>query len=141
MFAALIALDKKTEASPYFLPSLLALLVALLLFLRGREMLAHLMSRYALLARHGEASASLAVLEYREMLRLLERAGFTKAPGQTAHEFASQIAPLELAGPVTQLTTLYQSARFGEHPARIEQMSTLIASIRAAIKRGVRSSK
>ena len=141
MFTALIALDKKTEASPYFLPGILAILVVILIFLRGREVLAHLMARYALLARHGDASPSLAVLEYREMLRLLERGGWTKAPGQTAHEFAAQIAPLELAGPVAQLTTLYQSARFGEHPARIEQMSALIASIRATIKRGVHSTR
>ena len=34
--AAIVALDKNTEASPYFLPSLLVFLVALLFYLRGR---------------------------------------------------------------------------------------------------------
>jgi protein-glutamine gamma-glutamyltransferase len=136
VIAEIIALDKKTEASPYFLPIMLVLLIALLLFLRGREMMAHLMARWALLARHGDASPSLAVLEYREMLRLLEKAGWKKTPSQTAAEFAAQIAPLEIAGPVAQLTTLYESARFGEHPARIEQMSGLIGAIREIVKRG-----
>jgi hypothetical protein len=36
---------------------------------------------------------------------------------------------------------MYQAARFGEHPARIEQMSALVASVRDAVKRGVRASK
>jgi protein-glutamine gamma-glutamyltransferase len=135
LIAGIISLDKKTEASPYFLPSVLVLLVVLLIFLRGRDLLAHLMARWTLLARHGDASPSLAVLEYREMLRLLEKAGWRKTPSQTADEFAAQISPLEIAGPVAQLTTLYQSARFGEHPAPIEQMSSLVASIRELIKR------
>ena len=37
------------------------MLVALLIFLRGRDMLSHLMARWALLARSGDAKASLAV--------------------------------------------------------------------------------
>jgi protein-glutamine gamma-glutamyltransferase len=134
LLAGIIALDKKAEASPYLLPSLLVLLVALLIFLRGRELFSHLMARWALLARHGDASPSLAVLEYREMLRLLEKAGWRKAHSQTAGEFASQIAPLEIAGPVAELTDLYHRARFGEHRPSIEQMSSLLASIRELIK-------
>jgi transglutaminase-like putative cysteine protease len=136
LLAEIIKLDKKTEASPYFLPTILAILIALLIFLRGRDMLSHLMARWALLARSGDAKASLAVFEYREMLRLLEKAGWRKSHSQTAEEFAAQFHSHELAGPVAQLTNLYQSARFGEHPARIEHMSTLIASIREMIKRG-----
>jgi transglutaminase-like putative cysteine protease len=141
LLAEIITLDKKTEASPYFLPGILVLLIVLLIILRGRDLLTHLMARWALLARSGDAKTSLAVFEYREMLRLLEKAGWRKHPSHTAEEFAAQFAPNELAGPVAQLTNMYQAARFGEHPARIEQMSALVASVRDAVKRGVRASK
>jgi protein-glutamine gamma-glutamyltransferase len=141
MLAEIILLDKKTEASPYFLPGVLVLLIVLLLILRGRDLLTHLMARWTLLVRSGDAKASLVVFEYREMLRLLEKAGWDKAQSQTAEEFASQFTHHELAGPVGQLTNLYHAARFGEHPAKIEQMSALVAAIRDAVKRGVRAAK
>ncbi len=126
----IVELDKKTEASPYFLPSILALLVALLVFLRGREMFGYLMARWSLRARTGDATASLAVLEYREMLRLLEKRGWRRMPAQTAEEFAAKIPSREIAGPVAELTKLYQSARFGDHPAPVARMSNLLTMIR-----------
>jgi hypothetical protein len=39
-----------------------------------------------------------------------------------------------LAAPVSKLTELYQSARFGDHPARVEQMSSLLKMIREALR-------
>src|SRR5271170_2003118 len=84
----IVRLDKKTEASPYFLPGVLAFLVALLIYLRGRSMFGYLAARWSLRARSsGNVTASLATLEYREMLRLLERRGWKKSPSQTALEF------------------------------------------------------
>jgi hypothetical protein len=139
--AEIIKLDKVTEASPYFLPGVLVLLIALLVILRGRDLLTHLMTRWALLMRSGDAKTSLVIFEYREMLRLLEKAGWRKSESQTAEEFASQFSRLELASPVSQLTNLYHAARFGEHPAKIEQMSALVAAIREAVKRGVHAAK
>jgi transglutaminase-like putative cysteine protease len=41
----IVKLDKQTEASPYFLPSILVFLVALLIYLRGRSMFGYLMAR------------------------------------------------------------------------------------------------
>ncbi|MFZ3215523.1 MAG: DUF3488 and transglutaminase-like domain-containing protein [Candidatus Acidiferrales bacterium] len=127
----ILRLDKKTEASPYFLPSLLAVLVALLMYLRGRAMFAYLMARWSLRARNpGNVTASLATLEYREMLRLLEKRGWKKSPSQTAQEFAAAIPAGDVAAPVAQLTALYQSARFGDRPAPAQQMSALLSAIR-----------
>jgi protein-glutamine gamma-glutamyltransferase len=132
---ALLALDRKTEASPYFLPGVLVLLVALLLYLRGRWMISHLVARWRLRAsRSGNLTASLAALEYREMLRLLENRGWKKPVSQTPFEFAAAIPQADLAAPVAQLTELYLSARFGHHPARIEQMSSLLRSIRESLR-------
>jgi transglutaminase-like putative cysteine protease len=138
----IVKLDKKTEASPYFLPSILSFLVALLIYLRGRSMFGYLMARWSLRARTtGDVTASLATLEYREMLRLLERRGWKKSPSQTALEFAAAIPAAEIAAPVAQLTALYQSARFGDRPAPAQQMSALLGAIREFTRAGKLSSK
>jgi len=131
----LMAVDRRVEASPYFLPSLLMILLALLIYLRGRSLIAYLVARAALRARRGgNLSASLASLEYREMLRLLEKRGWKKTPGQTPLEFAADIPGPELAGAVVRFTELYQSARFGDHPAPVNQMSELMHSIRDSVR-------
>jgi protein-glutamine gamma-glutamyltransferase len=127
----IVALDKKIEASPYFLPGALLFLVLVLFALRGRAMLGYAITRWSLRARRGgKLTASLAALEYREMLRLLEKRGWKKAPSQTPLEFAAAIPVPEFSTPVGQLTQLYQLARFGDHPAPVEQMSSLLRTIR-----------
>jgi hypothetical protein len=127
--------DRKAEASPYFLPALLLFLIGLLFSLRGRLMIGYLVARWSLRARRGgNLTASLAALEYNEMLRLLEHRGWKKAASQTPLEFASALPAPELMAPVAQLTELYQSSRFGSHPARIEQMSSLLHLIRDSLR-------
>jgi transglutaminase-like putative cysteine protease len=131
----LMALDHRTEASPYFLPGVLAFLVGLLIYMRGRPLIGYLIARWRVRARRGgNLTASLASLEYREMLRLLEKRGWKKAPSQTALEFASAIPAADIAAPVAQLTALYQSARFGDHPTPVAQMSALLRAIRESVR-------
>jgi hypothetical protein len=141
----LAALDRKVEKSPWFLPGVLVLLVALLFGLRGRSMIRYALARWSLRARRGgNLTASLAAFEYTEMLRLLEKRGWKKAPSQTPLEFAAAIPAPDLSAPVAQLTELYQSARFGSHPARTQQMSSLLRSIRDLLSRhrsGLRARK
>jgi transglutaminase-like putative cysteine protease len=130
----LLAFDRRAEASPYFLPGLLVSLLALLFYLRGRAVIGYAVARWSLRARGGNLTASLAALEYNEMLRLLERRGWKKGESQTPLEFAAAIPVASLAAPVARLTELYQSARFGNHPARIGQMSSLLRSIRDSLR-------
>jgi transglutaminase-like putative cysteine protease len=131
----LIAVDRRIEASPYFLPSILIILVGLLVYLRGRWVIAYAVARLSLRARRGgNLTSSLAALEYREMLRLLEKRGWKKAASQTALEFAAAIPSPELAAPVAQFTELYQSARFGDHPAPVREMSALLRAIRDKLR-------
>ena len=131
----ILALDRRTEGSPYFLPGVLVCLVILLFVMRGRSMIRYAVARWSLRARRGgDLTASLASLEYTEMLRLLEKRGWRKLPSQTPLEFASAIPAADLSAPIAQLTDLYQSARFGNHPAPIEQMSSLLRSIREALR-------
>jgi hypothetical protein len=135
LMLALLAFDRKAEASPYFLPGLLVFLIALLFSLRGRAMIGYAVARWRLRARRGgNLTASLAALEYNEMLRLLEHRGWKKAASQTPLEFAAAIPAPDLIDPVAQLTELYQAARFGNHAARIEQMSGLLRLIRDSLR-------
>jgi transglutaminase-like putative cysteine protease len=131
----IVALDRRIEASPYFLPAVLVFLVALLFLLRGRSMLRYVLARWSLRARNtGSLTASLAALEYAEMLRLLDRAGWPKPSSQTPREFAASLPAEHLCEPVAQLTEMYHSARFGNQPARVEQMSSLLRSIRDLLR-------
>ena len=57
-----------------------------------------------------------------------------QSAAQTPLEFAASISQTGLAGPVAELTQLYQSARFGAHPADSETMSTLLTSIEAFLR-------
>jgi len=133
--ARLLALDHRLEASRYLLPGALLFLLVILAALRGRSMIRYVAARWSLRARRrGDLTAGLAALEYSEMLRLLEKRGWQKSPSQTAREFASSLPLGNLAAPVAQLTELYQSARFGSHPARIEQMSSLLRLIRDSLR-------
>ena len=135
VMARLLSLDRRLEASKYSLPGALISLLAILFVLRGRHLLRYAAARWRLRARRsGNVTAGLAALEYREMLRLLEKRGWTKLPSQTALEFASAIPGEELSAPIAQLTELYQAARFGDHPARIEQMSSLLRLIRESLR-------
>ena len=131
----LLALDQRLEASKYFLPGVLIFLLIMLFVVRGRSVIRYVAARWSLRARRtGNLTAGLASLEYTEMLRLLEQRGWKKSPSQTALEFAAAVPAGDLSAPIAQLTGLYQSARFGDHPARIEQMASLLRSIRDSLR-------
>ncbi|HUJ81753.1 MAG TPA: DUF4129 domain-containing protein, partial [Candidatus Acidoferrales bacterium] len=96
----------------------------------------YLQARWSLRAhRKGSLPPELAALQYREMLKLLERRGWRKLPAQTPLEFAAAIPDAQLTPPVAQLTELYQSARFGAHPADASEMSSLLAAMKEKLRR------
>ena len=121
----------RLSASPYALPGSLIFLLALLIYFRGRALGGFVAIRWKLRSRRaGQLSADLAAFEYRQMLRLLERRGWRKSPAQTPLEFAASIRVPEFAGPVAELTQLYQSARFGAQPANARRVTTLLDALR-----------
>jgi len=131
----LLDLDRRVEASHYTLPSILAFLIALLLYIRGRSLIAYAAARWRLRRGHsGNLTASLAAFEYRAMLRLLEKRGWKKAESQTPLEFAATIPDVAIAAPVAQLTDLYQSARFGDHSGSTDQLSAALRNIRDSLR-------
>ena len=128
----LLALDRRAEASPYFLPTALIFLMFAFLATRGRSIIRYAVARWALRARRGgNLTASLAALEYAELLRMLEARGWKKSLSQTPLEFA-EVIPADLSAPILQLTEIYQAARFGSHPAPIERMASLLRLIKNA---------
>ncbi len=76
----------------------------------------------------------LATLLYQQMLRVLARRGWKKAPGQTPREFVAAIPRPEVAEPVRELTSLYQAARFGAQATDAEQMTGLLAEIKSRMR-------
>ncbi|MGC2263492.1 MAG: DUF3488 and transglutaminase-like domain-containing protein [Candidatus Acidiferrales bacterium] len=133
----------RVSASPYALPGALIFLLVLLIYYRGRALGGFVAIRWRLRARReGQLPPELAAFEYRQMLRLLERRGWRKSPAQTPLEFAASIRVPEFAGPVAELTQLYQSARFGSQPADARRVSSLLRAIKdlRLTRRGLRVS-
>ncbi len=127
--------QQRVATSRYTVPGAIVALLVLLLYLRGRTIGRYVAGRWALRRhREGKLPPALAALEYRQMLKLLERQGWRKSPAQTALEFASGISVAELAAPVAQLTQLYQSARFGAHAADARTMSSLLVAIKELLR-------
>jgi len=127
----LLALDAHIEASRFTLPALLIFLVCLLMWLRGRAFIRYAVARWNLGARRGGSlTPSLAIFEYQEMLKILEKRGWKKTPWQTPREFAAAIPSTEIAAPVLQLTEIYQAARFGSVALPSEEATFLLRSIR-----------
>ena len=122
----------RLAASRYSLPGALIFLLALLIYFRGRALGGFVAVRWKLRARReGQLPSELAAFEYRQMLRLLERRGWRKSPAQTPLEFAASIRVPEFAGPVAELTQLYQSARFGAAPADARRVSSLLTALKS----------
>ncbi|MGH9781344.1 MAG: DUF4129 domain-containing transglutaminase family protein, partial [Candidatus Acidiferrales bacterium] len=118
--------------SPYSLPGALVFLLLLLIYFRGRAMGGFVAIRWSLRAhREGKLPPDLAAFEYRQMLRLLERRGWRKSAAQTPLEFAASIRVPEFAGPVAEITEMYQSSRFGSHPADARRVISLLGALRS----------
>jgi protein-glutamine gamma-glutamyltransferase len=133
--AALAAFEHRAEKSRYLLPGLIGVLILIFLIARGPALGTFLRERWSLRSHRGsDLPPDLAVLEYREMLKLLERRGWRKSPGQTALEFAASIPDAQFAVQVAQLTELYQSARFGAHPAGAGRMESLLAALKELLR-------
>ncbi len=110
-------------------------LAGLLFLMVGRNLRARI-ARLWLLRTGGEASLipRRASAHYQEMLRLLGRRGFHKHGAATPTEFANSIRQVDLARPISQLTELYQAARFGEVEIAPRQSAELLREIRLKLR-------
>jgi hypothetical protein len=107
----------------------------LLYLVRGRRLREWLAAEWGIHFRPREKlTPRMATLLYQNLLRALARRGMKKPPGQTPQEFAATLPDGELRVPVTQLTSLYHAARFGEHPTEAERMTELLNTIKAILR-------
>ncbi len=120
---------------PWRIGIAIAALLVLLALLRGRALREYLALEWGIHFGAREAvTPRLASLLYQQMLRVLARRGWKKAPGQTPLEFVAAIQRAEVAGPVGELTTLYQAARFGAAATDAAAMTGLLAEIKARMR-------
>jgi hypothetical protein len=80
------------------------------------------------------ANPQLASRLYSELLRLLERRGFTRRASQTALEFAAAVSEPVLAGPVQEFTRIYGDVRFGGAPCDAMKLRSLLEQVRLAVR-------
>jgi len=120
---------------PWRMGTAIAALLALLALLRGRALREYLALEWGIHFGAREAvTPRLATLLYAQMLRVLARRGWKKAPGQTPLEFVAAIPRAEVAGPVGELTSLYQAERFGTQPTDAQVMTGLLAVIKERLR-------
>jgi transglutaminase-like putative cysteine protease len=80
------------------------------------------------------ANPQLASRMYAELLRILERRGFTRRTSQTALEFAAAVSEPALAGVVRDFTRIYGDARFGGAPCDAGRLRELLEQARVAAR-------
>jgi protein-glutamine gamma-glutamyltransferase len=69
---------------------------------------------------------------YTELLRLLEKRGFSRRETQTPSEFAASLAAQDpLAPPVQEFTDLYVQSRFGGRPCDAFRLRALLEQVRS----------
>jgi protein-glutamine gamma-glutamyltransferase len=78
------------------------------------------------------ANPQLASRLYGELLRLLERRGFTRQASQTPLEFAAAVSEPALAPAVHEFTQIYGDARFGGAPCDVLRLRRLLDQVRGA---------
>jgi transglutaminase-like putative cysteine protease len=118
------------------LPALLLAAFALFL-LRGRSMANLLMVMAARsgvgYGRRPEAAPKLAALFYTRLLHELERRGLPKPEAQTPREFVAALAHPELSRKVGEMTELYESSRFGGHPADPRELARRLGEVESCL--------
>jgi protein-glutamine gamma-glutamyltransferase len=80
------------------------------------------------------ANPQLASRLYTELLRLLERRGFTRAASQTPLEFAAAVSEPALADAVQEFTRIYGDVRFGGAPCDAMKLRGLLDQVRSNVK-------
>jgi Domain of unknown function (DUF4129) len=81
--------------------------------------------------RSPEQAAS---LWYQRMTRLLTRTGLEKSEAETPQEFIRRIPDAKLRMPVTQFTSVYESARFGNSSQDACRLPELFEEVQAATR-------
>jgi protein-glutamine gamma-glutamyltransferase len=116
------------------LPAALVLLLVILRFDWLRSLFRWLSLYFQMQSSSTQNSnPQLASRLYDELLRVLAKRGFVRAPAQTPIEFATSLAlQPNLSHPIQEFTQLYVQARFGNQPINSSRLQDLLSQLRAA---------
>jgi hypothetical protein len=110
-----------------------AIVIALLLLANLGRIARTMHERW--LGAHPERSPEQAAsLWYQRMTRLLTRTGLEKSEAETPQEFIRRIPDGKLRMPVTQFTSVYESARFGNSSEDARRLPELFEEVQAATR-------
>ena len=110
-----------------------AITLALLLFANLGRIARALHEKW--IGAHPERSPEqAAALWYQRMIRLLTRIGLQKSEAETPQEFIRRIPNDRLRVPVTQFTSVYESARFGNCTDDARRLPELFEEVEAATR-------
>jgi protein-glutamine gamma-glutamyltransferase len=111
----------------------LGIVLALLLLANLARIARGLHERW--LTAHPERSPEqAAAMWYERMARVLARCGLHRPAAQTPQEFLRRIDDVRLREPVTQFTSVYESARFGNSVADAQRLPELYEEVEAAAR-------
>jgi protein-glutamine gamma-glutamyltransferase len=130
---ALTRWQKKHALLGILLPAVLVLLLIILRFDWIRSLFRwFILSLQLRRSPAGRCSPQLASRFYAELLRLLEKRGYSRLDTQTPLEFAALpgLQP-ELMPSVREFTSLYAQARFGGRPCDVLRLRSLLRQIRS----------
>jgi len=118
------------------LPLLLMLVVLALRYQIPGKVMRRLRLQWQLRARRSvRVDPVLASRLYAELLRLLERRGFSRQPSETPMEFAANVRTDALAPAVQEFTQIYANARYGGAPCETLRLRNLLEQIRRIPRR------
>jgi hypothetical protein len=123
-------------STPIWIPVVLALLLLAAILLCNAELRERFVFACRLKLGRQPPPGQAASLFYQRMLRLLQRAGWSKLPSQTPLEFVTSLPPGEHAEPVMNLTNLCMAARFGAQSIEASRFANLLSEIKATLRRG-----
>jgi hypothetical protein len=129
----LTAWQRSHSRMSLLLPAALVLFLVILRFDWLRSLLRWLSLHFQMQSSAQNSNPQLASRLYDELLRILAKRGFSRAPTQTPIEFATSLAlQPNLSHPVQEFTQLYVHARFGHQPVNSSRLHALLTQVRSA---------
>jgi len=123
-------------STPIWIPVVLALLLVAAILLCNADFRERFVFACRLKLGRQPPPGQAASLFYQRMLRLLQRAGWSKLPSQTPLEFVASLPPGEHGEPVMNLTNLCMAARFGAQMIEASRFANLLSEIKATLRKG-----
>jgi transglutaminase-like putative cysteine protease len=126
--------QQRVQRSPRGWMLLVGAIILALLLLANLGRIARTLHEKWLGAHPERSPEQAASLWYQRMTRMLRRSGLEKSEAETPQEFIRRIPDDRLRAPVTQFTSVYESARFGNCTDDARRLPQLFDEVEAATR-------